>query len=56
MVGVGEEEVAVTIAASMLGGQLVGNDVARGNDTIGDDDDNDSDGAMGYDDHKDGDG
>jgi len=43
MFGIGEEEVTATIAAAMLGGGLVGNDVARGNGTIGDDDDNDGD-------------
>ena len=41
MLGVGEEEVAATIAATMLGGGLVSNDIARGNGTIGDDDKND---------------
>jgi hypothetical protein len=61
MFGVGEEEVAATIAAAMLGGGLGGNDVARGNGTIGDDNDNNGDsatgdGATGYDDDNDGDG
>ena len=61
MIGVGEEEVAATIAAAMLGGGLVGNDVARGNGTIGNNNDNDGngatgDGAMGYNDDDDGDG
>ena len=59
MFGVGEEEVATTIAAAMLRGGCGGNDVARGNGTMGDDDDdNDGDGSMGdgvtgYDDNDD---
>ena len=59
--GISEEEVAATIAAAMLGGGLVGNDVVRGIGTIGNADDSNGDsatggGAMGYDDDDDGDG
>jgi len=61
MFGVGEEEVAVTMAAAMFGGGCGGNDVARGNGTMGGDDDNNGDGATGdgatgYDDDDDCDG
>jgi hypothetical protein len=61
MFGDGEEEVEATMAAAMLGGGCVGNDVARGNGTMSDDDDNDGDGATGddatgYDDDNNGDG